>query len=57
MVLRADASIELTPDERMALTKLVRARRTPQALALRARIVLMTSDGERPGVIAVFSDN
>lgn len=52
MVLRADAVIDLKPAERTELTKLVRSRRTPQALALRAKIVLKTADGERPGAIA-----
>jgi putative transposase len=52
MVLRADAVIDLKPAERTELTKLVRSRRTPQALALRAKIVLKTADGERPSAIA-----
>ena len=52
VVLRTDAFIELTPQEHNALTRLVRARRTPQALALRARIVLMTAEHVRPSAIA-----
>jgi putative transposase len=52
MTMRADATIDLKPEEREELTRLARSRRTPQALALRARIVLKTADGERPSAIA-----
>jgi putative transposase len=52
MVMRSDAAIELTDGARPELEKLVRARRTPQAVALRARIVLMTGARIRPSVIA-----
>lgn len=37
--------VELSPDERRELEGLVRAHRTPQQLALRARIVLAAADG------------
>jgi transposase len=52
MVMRSDAAIELDDDARMELEKLLRSRRAPQAVALRARIVLMTAARLRPGVIA-----
>lgn len=52
MVMRSDAAIELDDDARIELEKLVRSRRTPQAVALRARIVLMTAAQVRPSVIA-----
>ena len=42
MHLRDDATLELSKEQRTELEKLVRARRTPQAVAQRARIVLMT---------------
>lgn len=51
MHLREDATIELGAEQRTELEKLVRSRRTPQAVALRARIVLMTADGMLPGMI------
>lgn len=50
--MRADATIDLKPEERGALAKLVRSRRTPQALALRAQIVLKTADGLGASAIA-----
>ena len=49
--MRADAAIELTVEERAALEKVMRARRTPQAVAQRARIVLLTADGFAPTTI------
>ena len=44
MHLREDATFELDAQQRTELEKVVRSRRTPQAVALRARIVLMTAD-------------
>lgn len=51
MHVRADAAIELTELQRAELQKVARSRRTPQALAQRARIVLMTADGTGPSAI------
>jgi len=51
MHVRADAAIELTKDQRVELEKVARSRRTPQAVAQRARIVLMTAQGIGPGAI------
>lgn len=48
---RSDAAIELTDDARIESEKLVGSRRTPQAVALRARIVLMTAVQIRPSMI------
>lgn len=48
---RADAAIELTKEQRGELEKVARSRRTPQAVAQRARIVLMTAAGMRPGAV------
>jgi putative transposase len=48
---RADAVIELAGEALAELEKVVRSRRTPQAVALRARIVLMTAEGISPSVI------
>jgi putative transposase len=50
--MRADAEIELAEDERAELEKVARSRRTAQAVALRARIVLLTADGFAPTTIA-----
>jgi hypothetical protein len=49
--MRADATLELQHEQRSELERIVRSRRTPQAVALRARIVLMTAQGVAPGVI------
>lgn len=49
--MRADAAIELDEQQRTELDKVVRSRRTPQAVAQRARIVLMTADGVSPSAI------
>lgn len=51
MHVRADAAIELTELQRAELQKVARSRRTPQAVAQRARIVLMTADGTGPSAI------
>ncbi len=51
MHVRADAVIELTMGQRAELEKLARSRRTPQAVAQRARIVLMTAQGIGPAAI------
>lgn len=51
MHVRADASFELSQAQRSELEKVVRSRRTPQAVAQRARIVLMTAAGMGPGEI------
>ena len=48
---RADAAIELTKEQRGELEKVARSRRTPQAVAQRARIVLMTAAGMGPGAV------
>jgi putative transposase len=47
----ADAAITLRREQRFELEKVVRSRRTAQAVALRAQIVLMTADGMAPGAI------
>jgi putative transposase len=49
--MRADAAIELTGEQRAALEKVARSRRTPHAVAQRVRIVLMTAAGTGPGAI------
>lgn len=49
--MRADATLELQQEQRAQLEKVARSRRTPQAVAQRARIVLMTADGVSPGAI------
>ena len=51
MHVRADAAIELTEDQRAELEKVARSRRTPQAVAQRVRIVLMTADGVGPSAV------
>ena len=51
MHLREDAKFELDVEQRTELEKVVRSRRTAQAVAQRARIVLMTADGVLPGAI------
>lgn len=51
MHLQEDATIELSDERRTELERVARSRRTPQAVAVRARIVLMTADGEGPGAI------
>ena len=51
MHLRDDATLELSKEQRTELEKVVRSRRTPQAAAQRARIVLLTADGVLPGAI------
>lgn len=51
MHLRDDAMLNLSQEQRTELEKVVRSRRTPQAVAQRARIVLMTADGVLPGAI------
>ena len=49
--MRADAAITLRREQRLELEKVVRSRRTAQAVALRGRIVLMTAEGMAPGAI------
>lgn len=51
MPVRNDATIELSSQQRAELAKVARSRRTPQAVAMRARVVLMTADGVSPGEI------
>jgi transposase-like protein len=51
MHLLEDATVELSEEQRAELEKAVRSRRTPQAVAVRARIVLMTAGGMLPGEI------
>ena len=41
--MRSDAEIELSEEQRSELEQVARSRRTPQAVALRARIVLLTA--------------
>ena len=48
---RADAALTLQQEERLELEKVARSRRTPQAVAQRARIVLLTATGVAPSVI------
>ena len=50
--MRDDAMIELSEAERAELGKVIRSRRTPQALVLRAQIVLLTADGFAPTTIS-----
>lgn len=49
--MRADAAITLQREQRLELERVARSRRTPQAVAQRVRIVLMTADGMAPSVI------
>jgi DNA-binding CsgD family transcriptional regulator len=49
--MRADATLELQQKQRTELGKIARSRRTPQAVAQRARIVLMTAEGISPSAI------
>jgi len=49
--MRADAAITLRREQRLELEKVVRSRRTAQAVALRGRIVLMTAEGMAPSAI------
>jgi len=51
MALREDGTLKLSTEQRLELEALVRSRRTPQAVALRSRIVLMTAEGIRPVAI------
>jgi len=43
---RRAVQIELSPNERDELERLVRARRTPQQMVMRARLVLMAAEGK-----------
>ncbi len=54
--MRDDALIELSEAERAELDKVIRSRRTPQALVLRAQIVLLTADGFAPTTISEALD-
>lgn len=49
--MRADAALTLQQEERLELETVARSRRTPQAVAQRARIVLLTATGVAPSVI------
>jgi putative transposase len=49
--MRADAAVTLQREQRLELEKVVRSRRTPQAVAQRARIVLLTAEGMAPSAI------
>ena len=51
MQVRSDATIELTQAQRAELEKVARSRRTAQAVAQRARIVLLTAQGVGPAAI------
>jgi len=46
------ATIELSEDERIALESYARRRKTAQALAMRARIVLRCAEGGHDGIVA-----
>ncbi len=49
---RRAAAIDLSPEERGALERLTRCASTPQALARRARMILMAGDGAGVGETA-----
>lgn len=49
--MRADAALTLQREQRLELEKVARSRRTPQAVAQRVRIVLLTADGMAPSAI------
>ncbi len=49
---RRAAAINLSPEERKALERLVRCASTPQALARRARMILLAGDGVGVGETA-----
>jgi putative transposase len=49
--MRANATLELQQEQRAELEKVARSRRTPQAVAQRVRIVLMTAAGISPSAI------
>ena len=49
---RRAAAIDLSPEERCALEQLRRCASTPQALARRARMILMADDGAEVGETA-----
>lgn len=53
---RAAAQIVLTPDERAALESLATRRKTAQAMAMRARIVLASAEGHQSKQIAAKLD-
>jgi hypothetical protein len=44
--------IQVSPEDRERLEKLVRDRNTPQKIVWRARIALLAGDGTKAGVIA-----
>ena len=48
--------IDLTPRQRQDLLRLARAASTPQALALRARIVLRAADEDRPTNLRIAAE-
>jgi putative transposase len=49
--MRADAVLRLQREQRLELERVARSRRTPQAVAQRVRIVLLTAEGMAPSVI------
>lgn len=49
-------AIDLSPEQRRDLLLLARARSTPQALALRARIVLRAADEDTPTNLRIALD-
>jgi len=49
--MRADAALTLQREQRLELERVARSRRTPQAVAQRVRIVLLTAEGMAPSVI------
>ena len=46
MALRSTLSVTLSPEQKAALERLLRAHRTPQQLALPAWIILLAGDGK-----------
>ena len=49
--MRADAALTLQREERLELERVARSRRTPQAVAQRVRIVLLTAQSMAPSLI------
>ena len=48
--------VSLSPDEHAQLASLVRAHSTPQALALRCRLILRTAAPEQPSNVQVATE-
>jgi hypothetical protein len=56
VVMRTDVEIQLAPEDRVRLEKLVAARKTPQKHVCRAQIVLLSADQDAIAVIAPQSE-